>query len=69
MHSQLQHFMGANNLHAQTTLFPEKGPLVPNGEEAGWIPCLVWKHGAVKRNPAPVKNWTLVQPTANPLYC
>jgi hypothetical protein len=49
--------------HPSCTLPPGKGPPVPIGQEAGWVPEPVWMQGLEEKSCAPVRDQTpIVQP-------
>jgi hypothetical protein len=48
----------SGQLHAPAALYPGKGPPVPIGQEAGWVPVPVWTQGLEEKSSAPVGDRT-----------
>jgi len=56
----------SGQFHARAALPPEKEPLVPTGQEAGWAPEPVWTRWLREKFPAPAGTRTLVHPARRP---
>jgi hypothetical protein len=65
-----RHWMEVSGqLHAPADLLPGKEPLVPIGQEVGWVPVPFWMQWWREKFPAPAGNWTLNpdRPACNPV--